>query len=396
MAPTLLLPFGRIARAVAALALCVANVAVAEPPYGVDFRRPAADAGWEGPAEVVTDPHDAAAHGVRIRGQRTLAGPPIPVRPFRYYRLRFEAKTPQPTMVGVWFVTPDGRDIIADVYDRIVPAADWLEQTICFRAHADAAHARIRLHAGELPLLVRDLSVEEIPAPAAAAWADEVATRAPPVEFEPAADRWRHLPRTLARLREGGRLRIVMLGDSICNDTSNSLYETLLERAYPKCRIEVVTSVRGGTGCWYYKDEDRVQEHVLAYAPDLLMIAGISHRYDPAAIQDVIRQVRQKSECEILVMTGAVAPRRLLAAKHLVDRPPPKGLEDLELFTSRLRRVCREEAVEFLDVRSLWDEHLAREGIEYAAISRDAIHASREGKQILARFLWRYFLPQDE
>ena len=72
-------------------------------------------------------------------------------------------------MVGVWFVTPDGRDIVADVYDRIVPAADWLEQTICFRAHADAAHARIRLHAGELPLLVRDLSVEEIPAPAAAA-----------------------------------------------------------------------------------------------------------------------------------------------------------------------------------------------------------------------------------
>ena len=38
------------------------------------------------------------------------------------------------------------------------------------------------------------------------------------------------LPKTMKTLQQGGNLRIVILGDSICNDTSNSLYETLLKR----------------------------------------------------------------------------------------------------------------------------------------------------------------------
>jgi hypothetical protein len=70
-------------------------------------------------------------------------------------------------------------------------------------------------------------------------------------------------PARRQRLASGGPLRIVMLGDSICNDTSKSLYETLLARIYPKAKIEIVTSVRGGTGCWYYKDEGRVKPYVL-------------------------------------------------------------------------------------------------------------------------------------
>ena len=279
----------------------------------------------------------------------------------------------------------------------IAASADWVEQTICVRAHADAAHARIRLHgSSDLPLLIRDLSVEEIPAAAAAAWTDDVASRVPLVDIEPAADRWKHLPRTMARLRDGGRLRIVMLGDSICNDTSNSLYETLLQRTYPRCAVEVVTSVQGGKGCWYYRDEGRVQEYVLAYEPDLLVIAGISHRFDSAAIHDVIRQVKKKSGCEILVLTGGVTPNRTIVDAHLFERPLSQGLEDIELFTGRLRQVCREEQAEFLDIRSLWDDHVARAGIDYATISRDPIHASREGKQIMGRLLWRYFLPGDE
>ena len=143
------------------------------------------------------------------------------------------------------------------------------------------------------PLSVRNLVVETVGPQEVLEWADGVASQCPLVQFEPAADRWRHLPRTIKRLRQGGKLRVVMLGDSICNDTSNSLYETLLARHYPGARIEIVTSVRGGAGCWFYKDENRIQECVLDYKPDLLMIAGISHRFDPEPIRSVIRQVRQ-------------------------------------------------------------------------------------------------------
>jgi hypothetical protein len=173
----------------------------------------------------------------------------------------------------------------------------------------------------------------------------------PLVQFEPGADRWQNLPRTMKRLRKGKRLRIVMLGDSICNDTSNSLYETQLARLYPEARIKVVTSVRGGTGCWYYKDENRVQQYVLDYRPHLLVIAGISHHFDPESIRSVIRQVRQNSDCEILVTSGAVTPEGTIRRAHQKSKPISTAMWEMERFTPRMRRMCREEKAEFFDMR---------------------------------------------
>ena len=96
-----------------------------------------------------------------------------------------------------------------------------------------------------------------------------------------------------------------MLGDSIIGDTSSSKYELLVMRMYPKCKIEKITSVRGSTGCWYYKDDNHVEEYVLKHHPDLLMIGGISQRGDTEAIRSVIQQVRAKQPCEVLLMTPA-------------------------------------------------------------------------------------------
>jgi hypothetical protein len=124
----------------------------------------------------------------------------------------------------------------------------------------------------------------------------------------------------MATLRRGGKLSIVMPGDSICNDTSNSLYETLICRHYPKAKPRVITSVRGGTGCQYYQDENRVEDYVLRYRPDLLIIAGISHGYDVEAMRSVVRQVKAKSNCEILVLTGAITPRQRTEQGYLRGR----------------------------------------------------------------------------
>ncbi len=99
---------------------------------------------------------------------------------------------------------------------------------------------------------------------------DAVYAAMEPLKHAPPADRWALLPKTMKRLQEGDALRIVMLGDSIVNDTSHSKYELLLGRMYPKCRIVKVTSVRGSTGCWWYKEENRVEEWVLRHQPDLL------------------------------------------------------------------------------------------------------------------------------
>ena len=68
-----------------------------------------------------------------------------------------------------------------------------------------------------------------------------------PVTYRPPEDRWANLPITAAVLCHGeGTLRIVMLGDSIVNDTSRSRWDDLLRKTYPKCRIERTTCVAVG------------------------------------------------------------------------------------------------------------------------------------------------------
>jgi hypothetical protein len=369
-----------------------------------DFRRALAEEGWQ-PADGSTRakqidvPDDPAQYGVQIRNG-AIVGPKCTVVPLRYYRLRFRAKTRRRAHWAATFLRGDGREIVADVYDAIDASPDWHSYTFMFRAHPDAATVRIRLQPDytqidAAPLSVRNLRVDKVAATEVAHWADEVVSVCPLVHFEPAADRWQHLPRTVQRLRRGGKLRIVMLGDSICNDTSNSLYEAQLARLYPKARIEVVTSVRGGTGCWYYKDNSRLKQYVLDYKPDLLMIAGISHHFDPESIRSVIRQVRQGCDCEVLVMSGAVTPEGTLQRAHLKSKPVSTAMWEMEQFTRRMRRMCREEKAEFFDIRRAWDDYMLRSQLAYQAISRDPIHANGRGKQILARILVRYFQPKE-
>ena len=95
-----------------------------------------------------------------------------------------------------------------------------------------------------------------------------------PVRYGAPLNRWNNLPRTKRRLVEGGTLRMVMLGDSIVNDTSRSCWNLLLEKSFAKCKVEKITSVRGSTGCWWYKEPGRVQKYVLDHEPDLVIIGA--------------------------------------------------------------------------------------------------------------------------
>lgn len=370
-----------------------------------DFRGPALAAGWQGSqapdayaGEPVTLAGDPDEHGVRIL-KGILSSPQIPVAPFGYYRLRALARAPEGGHCAVSFLDADGKDIVADDYDSIDATPTWRPYELCFRGHAAARHARIHLRrnynrADSAPLEVKNLRVEQITAAEAAAWAAGLAAACPVVSFEPAADRWGHLPKSLAKLAAGERLRIVMLGDSICNDTSNGLYETLLAQRYPEARIEVVTNVRGGTGCTYYKDENRVQSYVLDDRPDLVIIAGISHGHDVDALRSVVRQIRAGSDCEILVMTGAIARRDVIEPAFVKERPAGVALDMMERFPGAVAAMCREEGVEFFDMRRVWDAYVQQSYRPVEHFLRDPIHANSRGKAVLGRILGRYFEPK--
>jgi lysophospholipase L1-like esterase len=205
-----------------------------------------------------------------------------------------------------------------------------------------------------------------------------------PVTWTPPADRWTNLTKTKAKLENGPKLNIVMLGDSIVADTSSSSYEFLLRKDYPKCDITKVLSVRGSTGCWWYKDENRVESYVIRHNPDLLVIGGISQRGDIEAIRSVIHQCRAKlPELEVLLLSPTVG------APVGTNGPSPESLA----YQAALPKLAAEKKCGYFDMTTPWNTYIANSGYALDSFKRDVVHANDRGKQILGRLMQRFFAP---
>lgn len=212
----------------------------------------------------------------------------------------------------------------------------------------------------------------------------------PPVRYAPPADRWQNLPRTAALLaKPGAELRVVMLGDSIVNDTSRSRWDDLLQESYPKCKITKITCVRGGTGCWWFKEPARIKKYVLDQKPDLLILGGISHKDDVDSVREVIGAVRKAIPCDILVMApvlGYLDPRD---DKQWNEVAHPSGAD----FRSRLRQMAAERKVGYVDMTAAWGDYLRASGKPTDWFKRDAVHANDRGEQVVGRILASYLGP---
>jgi hypothetical protein len=217
---------------------------------------------------------------------------------------------------------------------------------------------------------------------------DKIYSQIPPVRYNPPDNRWKNLPLAKKFLSEGGTFRVVMLGDSIVNDTSRSCWNLLVERQYPKCKIEKITSVRGSTGCWWYKEPGRVKKFVLDQKPTLVLIGGISNRDDIDSIRDVIRQTKAESDTDILLMTGAfgnVDPRDDKQWQRISD---PNHFSE---YRKGLERLASETGAAFLDMEAAWAGYIRSSGKDLDCFKRDPIHANERGEQILGHILESYF-----
>ena len=224
--------------------------------------------------------------------------------------------------------------------------------------------------------------------------ADTLFLQLEPLTYTPPKNRCALIPKTMKRLRDGGKLRMVMLGDSIINNIQGSHFNLLLERAYPGSAIEKIVSVRGSTGCWYYQEPEHLKEYVLKHAPDLLVIGGISQQGNVEAIRSVIRQTRAAlPEVEVIVMTdvyGGPWAKELdpYNPKNAAD-PDPAG----DGYRDRLFKMAGEEKVEFINVTQPWMRHLTASKEPLGAFKSDMVHANARGSQLIGRFLELYFAP---
>jgi len=209
-----------------------------------------------------------------------------------------------------------------------------------------------------------------------------------PITYAPSKDRFANIPKTMDKLRNGGELRMVLLGDSIMGNTSNSSFELLLMRNYPKCKIAKVTSLRSSTGCNYYQDDNRVEHYVLRHKPDLLVIGGISNRGDYRAVQSVIKQVRaKKRDTEVLLLTpvfGAVRDAHIKTFTREIDTTTDN-------FRRGMQTVAAEEACAFFDMTGPWWHYIQESGKTYGWFMGDRVHANHRGCQIIGRLLEAWF-----
>jgi len=209
-----------------------------------------------------------------------------------------------------------------------------------------------------------------------------------PIIYTPPAGRFTNIPKTMSKLRDGGELRMVLLGDSIMGNTSASSFDLLLTRNYPKCKIIKIAALRSSTGCTYYQEDNRVEHYVLRHNPDLLVIGGISNRGDAEAVRSVIKQVRaKKPDTEILLLTpvfGAMRDEHIRTFTREIDTTTSN-------FRYNMQKVAAEEECAFFDMTGPWWAYIQDSGKTYGWFMGDRVHANRRGCQIIGRLLGAWF-----
>jgi hypothetical protein len=333
-----------------------------------------------------------------MRGKATWESPLIPVEPHQYYQVGFESMAARRGFVFVRYYKADGVTELMDYHDALPVSSGWEKHHINFVGRPEAAFVRIGFSAFENKsddlTGVREVAVTPSDSEAFRQWADGLLEALPPVRmsgdvvavYQP--DGWREL------FDQGGTVKMALLGDSIINDMSNSLFQSRVEALYPGLILQAYPVVRGSTGCWYYRHENRIRDRVMINQPDFLIIGGISHRNDIEAIRAVIHQARgMKPGMPILLLTGPFGfkkdadPRGDQQWTLVLD---PEGSR----YRDRLFALALEEGADFFDLQGAMGEYLLSHDRDYAEFQRDDVHANKCGAAVMAKLLENYFTPK--
>lgn len=320
-----------------------------------------------------------------------LLGPSVKIceNEFEFYSLSFDSKAAEDCHWGVFFHDREGKPIVADVYSSIYAGKErqHCEQVVYGREGATGLHPFVQSVKG---VEIWDMKIKRISPMKAAEWCDNLYRTLPPLSYVPHTDRLKFLPRTLTAMKTGLPLRVVMLGDSIINDTFNSNFQSLLMRLYPKTDLKFVCSVRGSTGCWYYQEPEQFKSYVADHRPDLLIMGGISHKEDGDAICKIIEMARKQIGCEVLLLSGPLGYDWRKHDESDPDAELPAQAWMPASFVEKQKAIADKLQVEFLDMATVWHDYLGASRKPWQWFHRDKVHGNDRGKQIVGRIFEAY------
>jgi len=353
------------------------------------FDRDPADLGWSASAGWTPPEGDVPGH-VHVRdGEWACDG--VPVNPGGVYMAHVTCRADGP---GYWqweFLDAAGRVLFGPV-SPITPSDDWQVLSTPVPAHPCATTGVLRIWPGDRKLVrVRELRVEPVTAGEALAVYDTFNATLPELGPCDQPQPGRLIPDAIRRLREGGTLRIVLLGDSFANDLFYGGFGLLLQRAFPAPRIVLIPVVANSAGAYYWRAENRVADRVLPLQPDLVIFTSVSTSvYTMENVADMVRQLRDAGIDEILLTHDA--PGNAMEPEHAGKRgwSPRIGPESKD-YAGRLYRYALEAGVELADVAGPLLQAILDSGDGSGAYMRDIIHYNDRGRHLMARALVNYF-----
>jgi len=314
--------------------------------------------------------------------------------------------------------------MLAENYDVVYPDKDFRPYGRVVFAHEGVTRAEVFFQSAK-GCEVRDVKLEACGAADAAAWCDALYATLPPVDAACCRGALEKAPKTLEALETGKPVRILLLGDSIVHDIFHSQFEALVKRDYPKSDVTWLVSVRGGTGCWFYRLKDNFRDWVARYKPDCVIFGGISN-WKPkmegypvagtAAIFEVGAMIEAIGAEAVVVAPGLSVDTRMKEYSK-EGTPQSKMAFDetkqaealaltIEKYTSApsgidragfaaLKAGCEARGWGFIDAFTPSYTWLYESGKPWSYHNRDYVHSGEIGKQILARIMREAFLKSN-
>jgi len=362
----------------------------------------------------VTSEAYSPTHSIRVKAG-TWVAPDFTVSPYSYYSVSFES------MVNLNGDAYPGYIFSGDASGQqthatgLIASTDWRDNEYMFRgtvsADTTARTLSFQSYGNNAETFIDNVTVQAASTADVVAWHNSLLAQMPnqSYQFPKPATTPQYLSRTLQTLESGGTVKALMLGDSIVNDASTSNWESLVNNDYPG-KLNVITSVRGSTGCSYYANPTNFQTYVGNYDPDLLMIGGISN--GPAdtaadagttfgAIASVIAQARAMNpNIEIVLMSDFGSNRNAALDPDYLNAPnPANGPSSLgTAYRDQLDALAISEGVQFIDLLQPWATYINQTQATrpYNDYMRDDVHTNLYGQEIIAQSLAAYFTPVPE
>lgn len=212
------------------------------------------------------------------------------------------------------------------------------------------------------------------------------------------------LPKTMKKLREGERLKILAWGDSVTDggflperdrNRWQAQFVTRLKERYPKADIELVTEAWGGHNTTHYLAEPpgalhNYKEKVLAAKPDLIVMEFVN---DASLKRDTVNERYGKFLAEF----KEIGAEWIINTPHYI-RPDWMGLKsqrnidkDPREYVTALREFAAKNDVALADA-SLRYGRLWRQGIPFLTMMSNNInHPETRGMTIFADALMNLF-----